>query len=384
MRILVVNRWTDAFASYGRHIDHQLHHVAYVTVPGWEAPPAARHVVVLPDLNKVDSVVQAARQCAAELGGVDRVLAFSEADLLTGGLIRDVLGVPGLGRHDLQRFRDKPAMKAEIAAAGLAVPAFQIVGSADEVAAFATRTTADVIVKPRAGMGSWGTQVIPKGQAVPVAEFDDVEVEEFVTGPIWHVDGVVRHGSMSFVKPSRYIGTCYDFHRGQPLASLTESGPEAEEMVRFTELCLKALDLTDGLFHLEIIAAPTGPVFLEVGARVGGGPTPDLFLDEYGIDLVEEWIKIELGLPVSLPREHAGHVGYLELPGTPGAEVAEVTSLLGKIPGLYFERLSAPGHVFTGSPDVDIAATYHFRGTSPALVRQAIEASLTLARVSLR
>lgn len=383
MRILIVNRWTDAFASYGRDIDHRMHQVAYVTVDGWQVPEGARHAVVLPDMNDADAVVEAARECARHLGGVDRVLAFSESDLLTGGRIRDLLDVPGARPQTLTKFRDKPVMKEAVAAAGLAVPAFQIVHSAEELAAFARAARGDVIVKPRAGMGSQGTQVIGRGLDI-VGSFDDLQVEEFVSGPIWHVDGVVREGAVPFARASAYIGTCYDFHRGQPLGSLTREGAAAEEMTRFTELCLKSLDLTDGLFHLEAIQTPDGPVFLEIGARVGGGPTPELFLDAYGVDLVKEWITIELGEPSTLPGEYGGHVGYLELPGIPGAEVAEVTSLLGRIPHLYFERLAAPGHVFTGSPDTDIAATYHFRADSPDQVQEAIESSLAVAGVSLR
>ena len=372
--ILIINRRTDEFAEYDRYIDHGLHQVAYVTVPGWQAPREAYAVIRLESLDDVDAVVSAAARCHAALGGLDTVLALSEMDVLAGARIRDLFGVPGRGEREMRRLRDKPAMKEAVRAAGLRVPDFALVRTPAEVTAFAAGR--DVMVKPRMGVGSVGCVRVPAGSAAPPLEAV-MEAEEFVPGPIWHVDGLMRAGAPVLAKASRYIGTCYDLLRGRPLGSAVQSGPPADDVLRFAGACLKALDFGTGAFHLEIIEAPDGLVFLEVGARVGGGPIPKVFHDVYGIDLFEEWIKLELGEDVRPPSPPEGlYSGFLMIPGRPGHRVTRITSLTGRIDHLYGETLALPGHTFTREPDVDRVADFHFRAPTPADVEQAIGRAL--------
>ncbi|MEU7897678.1 ATP-grasp domain-containing protein [Nonomuraea sp. NPDC049152] len=382
MRVLMINRRTDEFSAYDRHLDHDVHQVMYVTTPGWKAPEGASQVLRLPDLDDHDAVVRA----AVELGDLDAVLALSEMDLLTAARIRELLNVPGPRCHDLVKFRDKPAMKTAVAAAGLRVPRFEVVSSAGDVARFQAEIGADVITKPRSGAGSEGCQVIRRGQdpagLLAGVDFADLEVEEFVTGPIWHVDGLVQRGCVTFAKASAYIGTCYDFLRGAPIASITRSDAMADDMSCFAEQCVKALELTDGAFHLEAVETPDGPVFLEVGARVGGGPVVRMIHAGHGLDLIEAWMAIQLGV-VPAAEVRADASGALLFPGTPGARVAATTSLNGRLPALHHEELAPVGYEFTGQPDLDLAAAYYFTAATDQEVRQAIAQAAELVDLRL-
>ncbi|MFG1698424.1 acetyl-CoA carboxylase biotin carboxylase subunit family protein [Nonomuraea sp. NPDC049309] len=372
--ILIINRRTDEFAEYDRYIDHDRHRVAYITVPGWRAPQEAYAVIRLESLDDAEAVMAAATRCHAALGSLDTVLALSELDVLAGARIRDLFGVPGLGEREMRRLRDKPAMKEAVRAAGLRVPDHALVRTPADVAAFAAGR--DVMVKPRMGVGSVGCVRVPAGAAAPPLE-TCMEAEEFVPGPIWHVDGLMRAGARVLAKASRYIGTCYDLLRGRPLGSAVQSGPQADDVLRFAGACLKALDFETGAFHLEIIEAPDGLVFLEVGARVGGGPIPKVFRDVYGIDLFQEWIRLEMGEDVSPPALPEGVCsGFLMVPGRPGRRVTRISSLAGRIEHLYAETLALPGHEFTRDADVDRVADFHFRAPTPAAVEEAIAETL--------
>ncbi|MFI6317460.1 acetyl-CoA carboxylase biotin carboxylase subunit family protein [Nonomuraea sp. NPDC050556] len=378
MRVLIINRRADEFSAYDQHLDHEVHQVVYLTTPDWAAPAGASLVVRLPDLDDHEAVVRA----AMGRGRFDAVLAFYEMDLLVAARIRELLDIPGARPSDLLKFRDKPVMKEAVAAAGLRVPRFAVVSTVEEVVRFQAETGGDVIAKPRSGAGSEGCRLIRRGEDAAAlldgADFADLEVEEFVTGPIWHVDGLVREGTMAFVQASSYLGTCYDFLRGAPVGSLTRSDGPAQEMAHFAEQCVKALDLHDGAFHLEAIDTPDGPVFLEVGARVGGGPVVRLMHAAHGVDLLAEWIRIQLGEPPS-PLPRSGAAGSLLFPGSPGRRVADVTSL----PGAHHQELAPAGHLFTGPPDLDLAAAYYFAAPTEHEVRQAMERALELVEVRL-
>lgn len=393
MRILVINRWDDDFADYSKYVDESEHLVSYVTVPTHAAGLSDRvaHVERVDDLTDVDRVLAAVDRCVAAAGPFDKVLGLSEFDLVTAGMVRDRHHIPGPGAEAVRSFRDKPRMKEVLAAAGVRVPRYRVVRSTAEVAEFVRDTGGgDVIVKPRGGAASVGCVKLPSGadpgELLAGVVLDDHEVEEFVTGPIWHVDGLVHRGELVYRKASRYIGTCYDFGRGCPLGSVVQAGPTADAVVDFAAHCLRVLGLQGGAFHLEVIEAPAGLVFLEVGARVGGGEIPFTSRDVYGIDLVGDWIRIELGQePVTTPGVDTGeHAGFLMLPEAVGHRVVARRSMVGTVPELYAEVLPPVGHVFDGHGGYEtLLGRFRYRGASAEAVERAIRHTVDAYRYEL-
>lgn len=393
MRLLVLNRWDDDFADYARYVDHDRHVVGYVTVPSHAPllPPATAHVEFLEDMADGDRVIAAAERCRTAVGGFDRVLALSEFDLLTAARAREALAVAGPGTEAMLPFRDKPRMKEVLAAAGVRVPRFRVVRTAAEVEAFAAELgPGRVVVKPRAGAASMGCVVLPAGAdphaALAGVDLDGYQVDEFLDGPIWHVDGLVRDGAVLCARASRYVNTCYDFACGRPLGSVVHSGPEADAVVAFAGRCLGVLGLRSGAFHLEVIQEPAGLAFLEVGARVGGGEIPFVFRDVYGVDLVGDWVRMELG---EEPRTAPGpatdeHGGFLMIPEPVGQRVTARRSMMGAVPELYAEVLPPVGHVFDGHGGYEtLLGRFRYRAPTAEAIERAIERTLDLYEYEL-
>jgi hypothetical protein len=389
MRILIINRWTDEFADYKRYINHETHQIGYITnaTHGASLSTSECHIEIVENFDDTDNIVAAARRCHSILGSVDVVLALSEFDLLTAAHVREALSAPG---HDVAAtllFRDKVRMKRALEKNGIPFPRYRAVDSVDEVASFASDHDGAIVVKPRMGAASTDCYIIQPG-ADPAGELagkdlSHYEVEEFVAGPIWHVDGLMHHDKPAFAIASRYLNTCYDFAQGTELGSIVQRGPRADQVVEFAIQCLTGLGLSDGAFHIEVIEGPEGLVFLEVGARIGGGEIPFVCRDVYGVDLVGDWIRIILGdEPQTVPsigiHEHAG---FLMLPEPVGRRLRSRTSLLGRISGLYAEELPDVGHLFDGQGGYDtILGRFRYRGDSAEAVERAILD--TLARYS--
>lgn len=267
MRILIINRLHDEFSDYGRYIDHQRHQVSYVTVAEHLPliPPSCRHVEVVDDPNDANQITVAAKRCHAALGHLDKVLALSEFDLLTAAQIRDELSVPGMRTATMLVFRDKVRMKQVIADAGYRIPAYRAIKSREEVASFARDHQSGIVVKPRAGAASAGCYILPSGadteRCMPDIDLSNYQVEEFIEGPIWHVDGLMQHGRPLLAVAFRYINTCYGFAHGSPLGSVVQTGPLADRVSAFAVQCLTALGLRTGAFHVEVIEHHGGLVF---------------------------------------------------------------------------------------------------------------------------
>jgi biotin carboxylase len=392
MRILIVNRWDDEFADYGTWVDHRDNQVFYVTIRSHLplVPQNTAGVELVDNVGDLDEVTAAADLCHQQAGGFERILCLSEFDLLSGAALRERYGVPGPDVQRTLNFRDKARMKQVLGAHGIRVPDFRLVDDPQDVAAFAEAVADGLMLKPRSGAASQGCLALPRGtdltEALAGLDLHDYEVEEFLDGPIWHVDGLMYQGELRLGRASRYINTCYGFAHGTPLGSVVQAGALADQVVDFAHHCLDILGMVDGIFHLEVIQTATGLVFLEVGARVGGGEIPFTFRDVYGVDLLGDWVQMELGrAPRTVPGGNAAeHAGFLMIPEAVGCRVVARTPLLGTVDGLYAELLPDVGHVFDGHGGYDtLLGRFRFRGPSADAVQAAIDTTLEQYRYEL-
>ncbi|MFI9645606.1 acetyl-CoA carboxylase biotin carboxylase subunit family protein [Streptomyces sp. NPDC052040] len=393
---VVLNRSGDEFGEYHRFLDGAPARLVHLTTPG--GLPAldrdgATELHVLDSLAH-DDVLPLVRAVAERHGRPAAVFGQSEYDILTAARLSAALGVTG--GYDLElvrRFKDKPAMKQAVAEAGVRVPRFRRLDDAPDAATVLADLgeVFPLVLKPRSAAGSQGVRVV-RSRAELAASLDELDpavyqCEEYVDGDILHVDGVHRAGTRHFVTASQYVHTCLDYTRGVPLGSvLLDHGPELDRVTAFADDCLRALGLTDGAFHLEVIRRPDGElVFLEVGLRPGGAQVPFLHADLYGIDLFAEAFRAAIGLP---PLWHGtrgpGSGGWLIYPA-PGRIPARISDRTGPPVGvaeLYHHELPPVGTVFTtpGSYD-EGTGIFRFRGADAASVRRAVHTVLGEYRV---
>jgi len=326
MRILILHRVPDSFVRYAANIDHSRHEVTYVSAPD--------RVVTLPPADVPGSRItrpgagDTATEVLEVIAGLpapEVVVALSEYDLLAAGRLRDVLGVPGPSEREVLPTRDKVVMKSVVTAAGLRAPRFLPLPEALRDGSSAVPWTGRTVLKPLAGASSEGVSTFDTpaqaidGALTHPAPADDLEIEEFVEGPILHVDGLMTAGAPVAVQASAYVGTCLDFAQGAPLGSVQIDTDPA--VLEWTLRCLKALDIENGPFHLEGVSTPDGMVFLEVGARFGGADVVDTF---------------ELATGVRLPSAHV----RLLVDGAGDPPVARVPG-----PGERYGWFVFPGHV---------------------------------------
>lgn len=394
-KFLILNRWDDEFAAYHKYIDHCENSVAYITTPNGIQRIDTNNAAVVKVLDTIEpslTLFETAKLMANQLGGFDGIIALSEFDLLTAAELRQSLGVPGPKPNLVKRFKDKTLMKTAILTANLLAPLYVEASDYKAIASMLTETGFPIILKPKIGASSQNVYRIENQEqlndCLSLVDLSSFECEQYITGSIYHIDGLVRQGVLQVAKPSRYINTCYDFAQGKPLGSvLMDPSQKTEKLVDFTDACLKALELTNGAFHLEVIENQLGDFyFLEIGARVGGGEIPFVYRDLFEIDLIGEWLRIEFDEP-SINLNGAKRMlsgGFLMIPeprNTP-CQVVNTTSLINTIPEIYKEILPKPGDVLDGKGGYDnISGRFCFQGADEVTVESAIRKAIDLFKI---
>lgn len=332
MKILILHRVPYFKIEYHRGIDHSRHEVTYfgtdqalATLPS--DLPCGR--VSRPGTH---SAFEEARDWLAKTPrDFDRVISMSEYELLDAARLREHLTIPGAPVHQVALARDKPLMKEAVEEAGLRVPRFvplpRFLEHAGQVP-WDGRT----VLKPNRGASSEDVLVFDTpGQAAAaitegrtgVARIDagrgleELAVEEFVSGPIRHFDGLVQDGEVLTLSASEYVGTCLEYAQGMPMGSFQIRF--SEETRDWVSRALSAVRLEDGSFHLEAIVHGGELVFLEVGNRVGGADVVATVELATGVHLPSYELRVLLGEPLAetLPEPPTDRrwYGWFVLPG---------------------------------------------------------------------
>ncbi|MGX9788226.1 ATP-grasp domain-containing protein [Mycobacterium sp. MMS18-G62] len=399
--IVVINRWQERYAEYGRYLDHEQYQVSYIsTAVGLASvPPGAAATVVVDATDDLAAVRAAVRDLAVRHGAPAAVVALKEDDLLVGAQLRQEWQCPGGPRpHDLVVFRDKGAMCQAIHQAGLAVPAFAEAHNADAVRDFAADHGWPVIVKPHIGSSSAGVVRLERPADLAAVNFDaePLLVQAYCADPIYHVDGVFDGSDVVTYRASRYLNTCLGFRSGSVLGSVEEDDPVrhnaiGEAATRF----LAALSEAPTVFHLEIFVgadSQSRPVctFLEVGARTGGAEIPFVWRELHGYDLMEAAMRTQLGWDIPSVRSAApstGAVGgWLLVPAPAGrpCRITEATPMVGRVPGPYAESVLRPGQILPAADAYyeHVGGRFRFRGATSSEVEHAIVSTALHYRVA--
>ena len=264
----------------------------------------------------VDRVVAHARAVNA-----DAVVTHSEYFILAASAAAVRLALPGAG-GGVAKARDKGLMRETWAAAGLPVPRFARVRTAEEAVAALQRIGGPVLLKPAFGAGSVGQAVVVEpremdltwrrlsttlavleqhGYTDPMVEHSSSNfvVEEVVDGDArrWYgdtvgladyvsVEGFVAGGSYHPVAVVGRFPTIGHFTEMGSVAPCPLPPDRLEEVIALARRAVDALGLENCGTHTEIKLGLEGPVLIESAARLAGSAITEVVEHVHGVDLV--------------------------------------------------------------------------------------------------
>ena len=315
-------------------------------------------VVVFDDYTTNDEIPLAAEGMVVR-HALQRIIVLAEADVLRAAEIRSRRGIPGQRPDEALHFRDKTLMKRAVSGANIAVAPHREVHSALELHDAVAELGYPCVVKPPHGRGSSGVSVIDNAEELRAflrtGPFSDRGrmypwlIEAFRVGEQYRVDGVCRNGRVVASAVAVYVNTHLEFLSGGYMGSVMRpaESQEAQTVLELARAVLEdALPAFDGAFYLEAFLTPEGPVFSEVGSRVGGGSIPEEVELSYGFNLVEESILAQRGMPFRhgsvRQRGLAGQLNVSPLSGV----LTEAPERF-EHPDVVLSEIAAPGQRFS-------------------------------------
>lgn len=408
MHIVVINRWPrfadgrrwdHELSRFEEFIDHDRHQVSYVVDPvGATGVLADRskiaRLVEIDDVNDFAVLCQAVRDIAEQVGPIDQLVALSEFTLAIAAEVRAALDIPGPRPEEVAVYRNKLRMKELAAQAGIRVPRFTPCRDVDSAVAFARSVGYPLILKPLYGAASIGVHRVDDEPTLVslLKRIDpaDHELEEFIDGAIYHVDGFADEESrIPFQVVSRYINDCLAYEAdGAPLGSVVvQSSGLRDRIEEFARRCVAALRMRSMPFHLELFVTKAEKlVFLEIAGRIGGAEVPYLTHRLFGVNLCQVWLRALCGEPVELPAKTADPSGgwlIIPKPKRLPARVVSVTSMRDAFPSVWRELVPHPGEVLQpgGSYDALHSGRFILLGDDEAAVEADIRKIISNFRI---
>jgi hypothetical protein len=250
-----------------------------------------------------------------------------------------------------------------------------------------------VVVKPVDGMGSRNTTVLYSDedtvQYLSEGLTPHLEVEKFIEGEMYHIDGLVLNGQILLVWPSKYLNSCLAFQEGKYLGSylLSPHNPLTGRLQAYVTSILKTLPTpTHTTFHAEVFHTPQDELILcEIACRTGGSRICEEYRQAFDVDLTKLSVQAQCGIKVKVPERVANKMGPKKQFGFIGIPPKQGTFLcvpnLNELPEWVSEYrvLAEPGQYFTGAyTSVDYAVTVLVTGNTERQVLDRLEEIATL------
>lgn len=237
--------------------------------------------------RSVDAILKALDQRP-----VSGVVVVGDRPSVLAAYVARLLNVPGHPPEAAAIARDKRLSRERLRAAGLPVPEFFTVPAAIEPETLLSRVSFPVVIKPTVLSGSRGViraddalsfvtafarvrrlLVSSDVQELRDAEADVIQVESYIPGAEYALEGVMEHGRLHtlamFDKPDPLDGPFFE-----ETIYVTPSRADAAVQLRIQEVVARAaqaIGLHHGPVHAECRVNSRGVYVMEVAARPIGG-----------------------------------------------------------------------------------------------------------------
>jgi biotin carboxylase len=256
------------------------------------------------DLNDCDSLIEAVRQS----GGINGVVSMAEVGVRPAAHISARLGLPSISEEATANATSKAAMRRLWRGIPEHSTDFEVAANLNEAETAVERLAGfPLIFKPdRSFGGSRGVTRIHSPHEVAQAFRDakagglpgsDVVIEHCVDGTEHSAEVLIWNGRTSVLCIGQKIKSVPPYRVDISVQYPAALTPARQKTV--AEMCdrsLKALGLSQGVAHVEFGYATRGPVLFEIGARCGGGHTPQIAHHVSGVNEFVEACRMACGM----------------------------------------------------------------------------------------
>ncbi|KAB8032107.1 ATP-grasp domain-containing protein [Fluviispira multicolorata] len=326
MKILILHRIPYHKIDYHLGINHNKHSVFYIglesSLSSIPSELNCHKIIRNTEITYLDQVISLSK----EVNGFDDIISLSEYELLEAAQLRDFLSIGDKNSFSRAMLvRDKVLMKEECAKNNIKIPVVFNLKMFYENKSYRENILSKfnkLILKPRSGASSEGVSIIDskssESKIKSIKNIEDFELEEFIEGSIFHVDGIVNNGNILRCVSSKYINTCFDYaYNKLPLGSVQQYSDITNR--EWIQKIICALKINEGSFHLEWILRGNEAIFLEIANRVGGADVVETFQRKTKIHLPSAELALRVGEKYTSDFSHSyeseNFYGWFVYPG---------------------------------------------------------------------
>ena len=279
------------------------------------------------DLNDCESLTHA----VTEYGGVDGVVSMAEVGVRAAANISARLGLPSISEEVAANATSKAAMRHHWQRIGKYSTDFEVVTTVGDALRAAGRLGQfPLIFKPdRSFGGSRGVTQVESAAEIAQAFYaaqaggladSDVVIEHWIEGTEHSAEVLIWNGKTSVLCIGQKIKSLLPYRVDVSVQYPAQLTAAQESTV--SDMCqhaVSALGLTQGVAHIEFAYTDRGPVLFELGARCGGGHTPQIAHHVSGVDEFVEACRMACGMsPSQFEPMHRRGADYRFLVFAPG------------------------------------------------------------------
>lgn len=224
------------------------------------------------------------------------VIAPEEIDILRAAQIRSIFHLPGQNIESATAFRQKSHMKDILNKTKIPLHSYTRIKNTQEIENFIEIHGFPIVIKPDLGTASEGIYILRTQEELNSYidkhqddQFNDIQIEEYLEGVMYNINGFWGRGEMICVWPSVYPSQSIEMLTGKPASSytLSASNPLVPVLNNYARMILKALPTPDySPFHLEVFVQANGKIgFCEIACRIGGKGVRQSWEETFGISL---------------------------------------------------------------------------------------------------
>ena len=256
------------------------------------------------DITDIEGSIEVAKKYA-----IDGVIAINDFGVRTAAAIADELDLVGITTEAAQRATNKALMRQKWWEDDVPSPRFKVAKTLDEAFhALAELNTFPLILKPAdRGSASRGVSRIDRKADLQSAfqfaqqfiNFDDkrVVIEEFLTGSEHSMETITYEGQTYLLAISDKVKTPLPYRVDKSVIYPTNlPADKVVDVHRVATRAVKSLGIDFAAAHIEMCVTKDGPMLFELGARCGGGGTPDPIVPFLtGVEMFKEAVRIAIG-----------------------------------------------------------------------------------------
>ncbi|HEC66641.1 MAG TPA: ATP-grasp domain-containing protein [bacterium] len=253
----------------------------------------------------------------------DGIVSFSEHSVLETAELASALGKVSLPVHAARRSSINKLLQRHICKVNnIRVPKYKVIDNLDMLSTAVNAVGLPAVIKPIRGAKSYGVQKITKEdkkddykRLLKEVKYQTGEemldsfrnftgyflVEEYIEGGVYSADGLVQDGKITIAGTVEFImGPEPYFAQEANYMPARLKKAEMDELVDYAKSVIRALGFNNCGFHCEMRYSKSGPVLIEIAARLPGGPLQRGYIEAFGNDLTKALIKLVLGEKISL------------------------------------------------------------------------------------